>query len=180
MNKRGKNNFLGIFLALLFLIAIFHSFSHFTFFGTGIKGFYKTGISGFSVGKINLGEEIKTKYSAYSPISKIALILEWGLVIMLIVMSMIRSRINFKKETFIIKKTQVRDKSKIKTDIDVLYSVLKEKKQMRMSTISKTFDVDKETVMDWCKILESGNLATIQYPKFGEPRITLEEAENNE
>ncbi len=64
------------------------------------------------------------------------------------------------------------------TDLDVLYEILKRKKRIRVSEILKYFKIKKETAMEWCKILESGELATIDYPGFGESVIQIKQSKN--
>jgi len=55
--------------------------------------------------------------------------------------------------------------------------IIKDKKVLKISTISKAFDIDKEKAMEWIKILESGDLCIIEYPTFGEPFIKIKEKE---
>ena len=59
-----------------------------------------------------------------------------------------------------------------KTDLDTLYNILKDKKQLRTSSIAKLFKVNKETALNWCKILESGNLAVLDYSS-GDPVVRV-------
>lgn len=66
-------------------------------------------------------------------------------------------------------------KDKNKTDLDILYDLLKKRKRLKISTICKTFKIDKEVVHQWGKILESGDLANIDYPGIGEPAIVIQE-----
>jgi len=60
-----------------------------------------------------------------------------------------------------------------KTDLDTLYKVLLNKKQIRISSVSKLFNIEKDIAMDWAKILESGDIAIIDYPLIGGPIIKL-------
>jgi uncharacterized membrane protein (DUF485 family) len=59
------------------------------------------------------------------------------------------------------------------TDLDILYKVLQKRKKISLSKIAKSFKVEKDVAMEWCKILESGELATIDYPGFGEPKLLI-------
>lgn len=61
------------------------------------------------------------------------------------------------------------------TDLDVLYEALKNKKKFSLSAIANSFKINREVAMEWCKILESGDLAVIEYPGFGEPVIKIKE-----
>ncbi len=62
------------------------------------------------------------------------------------------------------------------TDLDILYQALKKRKKIALSKIARSFKINKDVAMEWCKILESGELATIDYPGFGEPKLILNEA----
>ena len=65
----------------------------------------------------------------------------------------------------------------IHTDIDILYKMLKEKKNISLSEISKAFNINKELALEWCKTLETAELAEIQYSTFKEVVLTLKENE---
>ena len=57
--------------------------------------------------------------------------------------------------------------SKEQTDLDKLYNILKERKQLKIKNISELFHVNKDIAMEWAKILESGDLVVIDYPMLG-------------
>jgi hypothetical protein len=61
------------------------------------------------------------------------------------------------------------------TDLDALYNTLKEKKQLKISSIAKVFKVDKEIALEWGKTLEAGNLASVEYPGIGGPVLKIKE-----
>jgi hypothetical protein len=71
--------------------------------------------------------------------------------------------------TFNIKHTA----NKNKTDLDILYEVLQKNNKIKISTIAKAFKVKEETAMEWCKILESAELAIIDYPALRKPILIL-------
>lgn len=172
---KKKKRFLGILIAIFVVILIVHQTFHLSFFGTGISNFYEKGVSGFAIGKFSIGEELKAKYKSVSPTSKIILIIEWAILFTLVITAVIRNRIEIKKEIASIPNPNKYRKFQKSTDLDNLYNLLKEKKHLRLSTISKVFKVDKDLALNWAKTLESAELATISYPKFGEPEISLEE-----
>lgn len=62
---------------------------------------------------------------------------------------------------------------KASTSLDALYNLLLERKIMRVEDIASHFNVSKELVMEWGKILEAGELATITNPRIGKPVIKL-------
>jgi hypothetical protein len=157
-------------LALLILILLIHSILQITVYGTGISDFFEKGISGFSVGNFSLGDDLKQKYTSISLTSKIILLIELILILAVIAFILIKSKASLKKEVQNIDINLNRDR-KNKTDLDILYGLLKKKKHLRLSSITKVFDVDKNTALNWCKTLESADLVTIDYPRFGEPDI---------
>ncbi len=59
------------------------------------------------------------------------------------------------------------------TSLDALYDLLQEKKIMRVEDIATHFNVSKELVTEWGKILEAGELATISNPRIGKPVIKI-------
>lgn len=68
---------------------------------------------------------------------------------------------------------------KYSTDLDILYSILKNKKKVHLSSISNAFDVDEATAMDWGKTLEASKLAVIDYPVFGEASLKIVSESNS-
>lgn len=66
---------------------------------------------------------------------------------------------------------------KSNTDLDALYSILKEHKHLKIIDIAKTFKISKERAFEWAKILEESNLAMVEYPAFSEPLIEIKSEE---
>lgn len=165
--KRGK---LKYFVAFIFVIAILHSVLQLTVFTPGFLGFYERGISGFSVGKTDLGDELESE--PISPLSRIFLIAEWTLLIIGVVFLTLKKRSEIRKELIGIDLKKYSAKGK-KTELDTLYNLLKEKKSLHIGTIAKAFNVDKALALKWAKTLEEGKLAAIDYPKFGEPEVSI-------
>jgi hypothetical protein len=113
-------------------------------------------------------------YSSVPPISKIFLLLQLFLIMPLIFFFGFRNIVLMrKKEVSGINVKEVRNKCK--TDLDALYSILKDKKHLRIASIADLFKINKDLAMEWAKILESGDLATIDYPGFGGPVVILNE-----
>ena len=172
---KEKNKIIAIIVPTLFLVTIIHSILQLTIFGTGISNFNEAGISGFSIGKLTVGEEFKNNNSI-SLLSKIIIALEWALLLSAIIFVLIKNKMEIKKE---IENTKLPEKKISRfhktTELDTLYTLIKEKKHLRLSTIAKIFKVRKETALNWARTLESGNLVKISYPKFGEPEIFLNE-----
>lgn len=166
---------IGILITLLILTILGHATTHFIVYKTSIPLLETIGVSGLVIqnvsSDVNLESQLKEDYPKVSFISKIALIGEWSLLILLIVFSATKKRIHLKKEETSIRPIVNKDNSK--TDIDLLYDLLKREKNLRVSTAAKLLNVNKETVEAWGEILENGDLATLNYPRFGEPEITL-------
>ena len=170
-----KKRIASVALSFIIVVLIVHMVYHFFVFGTGLTGFYEKGISGFSIGKFPLGEELRANYKSASPISKIILGIEWVAAVSIIIFIFIRNKKEIKKEVSSIKSPQKYKKTEKSTELDLLYNILKEKKHLRLSTIARIFDISKKTALDWAKTLESGNLVKIEYPRMSEPEIVLNE-----
>jgi len=106
----------------------------------------------------------------------LVLAVEWLAVIVVILVLLIKSKIGITKsikETGNVVGGVQFKKQRHETDLDLLYKLLKEKKEMRLAVVAGVFGISKGTAMEWCKVLESGNLALIKYPTVGDPKITL-------
>ena len=57
------------------------------------------------------------------------------------------------------------------TEFDMLYSLLKENKKLKIQEISKILNISPEKALEWSKLLENHNLALISYPAFSEPEV---------
>lgn len=66
-----------------------------------------------------------------------------------------------------------------KTDLDALYTILKNKKEISVKSVANLFKIPQDLAMEWARILESGDLVTIEYPGFGSPRILYQTQEKN-
>ena len=175
--KVGGSRPLHVLTTLIIIAAVIHTSFHFALHGTGISGLGKNGVSGLAITKLGFGDDFRAKYNQLSPISSVIIIGEWSLLIILAVFALIQQKDHSKKEgvSIELKKYQ---KDSSKTDIDILYEILQQRKSISLATIEKTFDVDKRTVMSWCETLESSNLAKIQYPRMGGADLVLDENKN--
>jgi hypothetical protein len=127
------------------------------------------GFTGMSI------KEVVFESSGIALTSKIFLAFQWGILLLLLLF------LFFRDKRFKIKENELKGLSlkniqvKNGTDLDNLHALLKNKKTLRISTISEFFKVDEDTVLEWGKILESGNLATIEYPTFDETTLKIVE-----
>ncbi len=170
-----KKRIFHVLLTLLILLAILHTIFHFSVFGTGLPNLNEKGISGLIVGETNIGESIRNNYASLSPTSKIIIILEWEIIIAAFIFIYVRNKIEMKKEVASVSRPQKYKTSKKSTDLDALYNLLKEKKHLRLSTITKVFKINKDIALDWARTLENAGLIEIHYPRIGEPELVLNE-----
>ncbi|OIO81103.1 hypothetical protein AUJ84_01705 [Candidatus Pacearchaeota archaeon CG1_02_32_132] len=182
MEKRGKVTISGAILALLMIITIIHLTAHFMLYGTGIKGFGEAGVSGLSIGPIDIEgnaiQDFNINNIGSSTISKYIIAGEWITFILVLLYVLIKGKIKLDKEikTENVSQTRkVRAHSGTETDIDLLYELIKEKKELRLEFIAKTFGVTEGVALEWCKILEEGDLAILKYPTVGSPKLTIAE-----
>ncbi|MFA5856020.1 MAG: hypothetical protein WC867_01580 [Candidatus Pacearchaeota archaeon] len=154
--------FLFLLLNLGLLVAMFRNSTNAGFSGFAIK-------TNFYVIK----DTISQNYFSMSPKLKIFLAIQWAILVIVLVFALLRDKhIKRIKESTIVLNVK-KDLGKNKTELDVLYDVLRDKKELNISTISKSFNITKDKAIEWCKILESGDLATIDYPGFGEPYVRI-------
>ena len=170
-----KKRIFKALLTLFILVALLHNIFHFSIFGTGIHGLNEKGISGLIISEVNLGENIRNNYGSLSTTSKIILIIEWGIIMAAFIFIYVRNKIEMKKEVENITSPKKYKRSGKSTDLDALYNLLKEKKHLRLSTITKVFKVEKDIALNWARTLENAGLIEIHYPKIGEPEIVLSE-----
>jgi len=172
IKKRGITKKLLLFLMILIVI---HMAYHLFVFGTGFSGFYEGGISGFSIGKIPLGEELRANYQTASPVSMMLIFAEWVGLVAVLIFVFFRNRRDVKKEVEDVKMPQKLKGGNKSTELDTLYDILKDKKHLRISSIMALFKLDRKTALEWAKTLEYGGLVVIDYPRFGEPVVILNE-----
>jgi hypothetical protein len=176
--------FFGVLLAISLILAVVFSVGHLYFFGSGFVGIRGETQPGFSIGGLAIGEpdvgEHLTGYAVDISTSQIIVISEWVLALIFLVIFYSLSRAHFRKEVMDIKTKRGKRKKGNSTDLDKLHEILKKKKRVRFMAIEEAFDVNQEIVKNWSKTLELGNIATIDYPRIGEPELVLVEKKSNE
>ncbi|MEK6850559.1 MAG: hypothetical protein AABX85_03215 [Nanoarchaeota archaeon] len=166
-----KQNHFGIVLFVIFILSVVHGAIYLTIsLNDNSKSAGTNSISGLSIKKIP-----ENQNNAVFPFfSEMFIVLEWMFLILGTVFMILKQKIDLRKEIinlYITKKYYTHEKKQ--TDIDVLYGILQEKKHLKIASISKVFHIPRETATEWAKILESGNLASMYYPQFGDPEIIL-------
>lgn len=172
MEKRGRLGASGLFLIILLATALTHTFLQLTVIPT--QG---AGISGLAVNKLS-GEGLRLSYDEMSPTSKAIIVGEWILMFLIVITMIVKrlnKKMNVKKDIEGINLEEKYKKSKNQTDIDILYEVLKDRKNLRLSSVSELFKINEDLAIEWGRVLEAGDLATIKYPRIGEARIVLKE-----
>jgi hypothetical protein len=164
-DRGGKISGFAILLGVLFVFAIVHTSLHFHSYG--VKS-----ISGFSfIGETSTGSS--TPGTRTSAISIIFVIAEWAILIII----MVAGRISRKRHSSAEIKKIIAEKknasSSAKTDIDVLYEILKHQKKLGISEIASAFGITKDIAAEWAQMLEENNLAEIEYSNIGEPVIKV-------
>ncbi len=148
-----------------------------------IFGGYYFSDDGFA-GKIS-GNTIKEKlvgiYESSSVSNKILILIQFvvgiiaAVMIFVIINKRLKKKKTFSRNDFVENKTK-----KSRTDLDMLYEILKKRKKIDIVDIESVFKVSPEVAFGWAKILENGDLAVIEYPRFGKPILILMEKENTE
>ncbi|NIO21455.1 MAG: hypothetical protein GTN76_12120 [Candidatus Aenigmarchaeota archaeon] len=74
-------------------------------------------------------------------------------------------------------KTDVKEEVKggkyLETDIDELYEMVKKNGLVKIEAAAKKFNVKREQIEEWGRILEEHHLAILHYPPFGDPVLIL-------
>jgi len=97
------------------------------------------------------------------------------IVIVLIIIKKLKSRARLSKADFMKKSG-----AESKTDLDILYEMLKREKEVSIEDIGKIFRVSGDVSLEWSKVLEEGDLAMIDYPRFGKPVLRLADNKNDD
>lgn len=128
-------------------------------------------LSNYGKGKevtgLSIGETIAEVYNNIPVTTRIFIGVQWVVLLLLLIFVYLKDKKikNVKDEIKGIDLEKASENSK--TDLDTLYNLLKEKKQLKISTISKLFDVNEDIVIGWCKTLETSELVTIDYSSGG-------------
>ncbi len=72
-----------------------------------------------------------------------------------------------------VEETEQSEQQSMETELDRLYRIIKDNKDISVSVVSKEFKISENLAIEWAKILESGNLIEIEYPQFGSPKLKI-------
>ena len=158
----------GAVVFLWVLIGLFLAVTTWLYFSYQLNPFMG-GMTGNSVREVvNTFYETSSINQRIFILSQVLLLIVICAVIFMIVKKF-RVKQKLFKNDYIIKGGNKRSR----TDLDVLYEMLKKKKEISMEDIEKVFRIDPEIALDWSKILENGDFAEIDYPRFGKPVLRL-------
>jgi len=147
------------------IVALLHTLATFFIFTSNNAG---SGITG----RVTLQPDL----SRLTQTHILVLAVEWLAVIVVILILLIKSKMgvarDIKESGEVAVGVQFK-KQRHETDLDLLYKLLKEKKEMKLAVVAGVFGISKGTAMEWCKVLEAGNLAEIRYPTVGDPKVLL-------
>ncbi len=151
----------GLFLVgLVFLILIGGNI--YTYLGEA-----EAGVSGFSI-KNFPDKIINLNFST------IAFFGQWVLLIIAILLFLRHRRKGENPKPIKVE----RKKGRTDTDLDSFYKLLKKRGELKLSEVSKAFEIENDRALGWGKILENQNLASLEYPAFSEPEIKIKEVKN--
>jgi len=135
--------------------------------------FYQAGDPISVISGNSIKETIGSLYAGSSIGHRIFILSQFLLLLGIIVVVLIIIR-KLKSKAGLSKKSYVGEGNlKSKTDLDTLYEILKRENEISIDDIGKVFKVDLEIALDWSKVLENGDLAIIDYPRFGKPVLRL-------
>ncbi|MEM0465876.1 MAG: hypothetical protein QXW97_04230 [Candidatus Pacearchaeota archaeon] len=137
------------------------------------SGGLSEGITGFSI-----KENIINSYTNLPIAGQVFIITEISFLFLILLITFVRDISIIKKSNSEIIEFHIKKNEGNKTDLDALYEALKEKKEISVPIIARAFNVDNDIVLEWAKILESSNLATVEYPSFASPVIKIIEIES--
>ena len=169
MEKEGKVLFFKTLLLIMIVLLI-------NFVWIVYKGGGPIGLSGFSISTI---ENSPSYFLQLSFFTKLFLIIQWSILFLVLFYVAARDFILVNKSEDAIDVGSYNSKNN-KTDLDTLYNILQDKKSISVSKVAKIFNIDRDIAFDWCKILETGNLAELDYPGFGDPICYLKKSDISE
>ncbi len=167
---------LKLFFLAFAIITILHTAIHFVSIEGKSIGVTEEGISGFTVGKTAIAEEILETYPIGASLSRIVVICEWLFVILFGVLLYLGMAKDFSKEVSDLNEIKLPEHNGYTTDLDRLYEMLKKKKRIGFGAIAKVFNVNQDLVKEWGETLEIGGLASVEYPRIGGAELILKES----
>lgn len=69
--------------------------------------------------------------------------------------------------------TEIEKKGDIKTDLDRIYDLVKDKKRAPLSQIADALNASIRKVEEWARVLDKQGLLELYYPVFGQPELRI-------
>ncbi|MEK6895226.1 MAG: hypothetical protein AABX48_01780 [Nanoarchaeota archaeon] len=188
MVKRGT----VLILILVFsLIVILHTVLQIVVYVKGVPFVYNHGFPQFSIKNVVIGQQFLANHPYWYNISGYILSGEWFLLSGFLFFYIYAGRNGKNKIKLIKDDNKFKDvrphlsvekyrKGKYSTDLDALYEMIKEKKNLKIDDIAQAFGVSQELAKSWCYTLEGGHLATVYSPRMGEQWIKIDDNSLNE
>ena len=171
-----KEVIFSVGVALVLVLAVLHTLAYMVIYQISGSQIILKVISYVKISSLSINlDSIREMYNPYETTSRIVVGVEWGFIVLVMIVKTLMNRTKKIKSVSLVVQEKIVNNSMTKTDLDVLYNILKERKHVRISDVMKTFNITEEIAMEWGKILEYGNLAEIGYPRIGEPEIILTE-----
>ena len=172
--KEGKSIVLRALVVFTFILLVF---TIFYFFNN--KTYLEKSIIGFAIEDNSVNQK-PTSYEKIPDSYILILIILWVILLFFLMFIFIKEKKKINQE--IINLNIPEKRGTFDTNVDLLYEVLQREGQLKVSTLAKAFKVKKEIILEWTKILESGDLVTIEYPIIGEAYVKplIQEKENQE
>ncbi|MEK6847191.1 MAG: hypothetical protein AABY16_03430 [Nanoarchaeota archaeon] len=164
--KKEKSRALKVVVSLLTLAVLAHTF--YSFYSA--NNYSLSGISGKAI-----SEDIDEASSKISFKHRLILAGEWLLIILIFMVSLIRAKMEIRGVERVMVTNIKTPRGIARTDLDLMYELVKEKKAIKIKALANYFKVDEKTIVDWARILEEANLIRLNYPAVGEPQVVLNE-----
>ena len=162
--KGGKSLVWAVLIVIIGLIALMHTFLQLSIYLSN------TGkISGFAF----LEQNSLVQAPKFQPISFAVIVFEWILLFVVIRKNRSSKQALSLGDLSRIVSERKSHESASKTDLDVLYEILKEKKELPIKEIMHAFKITKDVAMSWFEMLEESNLATIEYSGVAEASLKI-------
>jgi hypothetical protein len=146
-----------VFSRVLLLIVLVGIFEIGIFFYKYVPNKGPTGLS--------INEDVMGAYNQISDSSKMFLIVQWVLLMVFLMFAYVKDGRTLVSDRRIVER-DLQDLSshlsESETTLDMLYSLLKKRRSLRLSTIAKAFRVDKDLAKEWVRVLESGDLVIME------------------
>ena len=173
--SESKLKIISIFTLIIILVLVHN---YYLFFSSSLSD-DKNSISGNAIDEG--GNEITTESNEWD-VKKVAFVVgEWAVVLGILMYLLIKSKMHSHPvihDEYLV--TNIKKSNKVsETELDILYKVLVEKKELPITELAKYFKVTDKIMIEWCTILEEAKMIIVKYPLIGSPVAKYMEKEKN-